>query len=248
MNHDASEQSVDQRIMGNRWFRIDHALIENHEPETAAWDFFDPQTPALEARPVTAGGRAAAWFVRTGIFDAVLRHYRRGGLVAKFVQSRYLYTGFEKTRASVEFDLMRTLWRLGLPVPRPLGAAAWRYGLTYRAALLTQRIPHAKPLAQCSDLETWRRAGAVIADMHRYGVWHADLNVYNVLFDDRAKVWLIDFDRGRLVSFLTPAQRAKNLSRLLRSLDKLSLTQHHSYWSALNEGYQERWQDPELLE
>jgi predicted Ser/Thr protein kinase len=68
------------------------------------------------------------------------------------------------------------------------------------------------------------------------------------LFDDQAKVWLIDFDRGRLVSFLTPVQRAKNLSRLLRSLNKLSLTQHHSYWSALNEGYQERWHDPELLE
>jgi 3-deoxy-D-manno-octulosonic acid kinase len=80
------------------------------------------------------------------------------------------------------------------------------------------------------------------------GVWHADLNAYNVLFDDQAKVWLIDFDRGRLMAFLTPTQRASNLSRLLRSLKKLSLTQHHPYWGALLEGYQAHWLASELLE
>jgi 3-deoxy-D-manno-octulosonic acid kinase len=246
MNQDASEQTVDERSSGNRWFRIDHALIENHQLETAAWDFFDPQTPALEASLVTSGGRAAAWFVRVGAFDAVLRHYRRGGLVAKFVQNRYLWTGFEKTRASVEFDLLRILWRGGLPVPRPLGAAAWRHGLTYRAALLTERIASAQPLAHSQDLEIWRRAGVVIGALHRFGVWHADLNVFNVLFDDQGKVWLIDFDRGRLGK-LTPGQRAENLSRLLRSLKKLSLANHHSLWLALIEGYQEVWFAAEQL-
>ncbi len=246
MNQDASEQMVDQRTLGNRWFCIDHALIENHEPEAAAWEFFDPQSPSLEASLVTSGGRAAAWFVRVGPFDAVLRHYRRGGLVAKFIQNWYLWTGFEKTRASVEFDLLRVLWRGGLPVPRPLGAAAWRHGLTYRAALLTERIPSAQPLAQSQDPEIWKCAGAAIAAMHRFGVWHADLNVFNVLFDDQGKVWLIDFDRGRLDK-LTPGQRAENLSRLLRSLKKLSLANHHAFWLALIEGYQEVWFAAEQL-
>ena len=231
----------------DRWFRVDQALADRCGSEAAIWDCFDHQAPRLEAQPVTSGGRAAAWFVRVGDFDAVLRHYRRGGFVAKFIKNRYLWTGFAQTRSRQEFELLHTLWRLELPVPRPLGAAAWRYGLTYRAALLTQRIPHTKPLAQCSDTETWRRAGAVIAEMHRYGVWHADLNVFNVLFDDQAKVWLIDFDRGRLVAFLTPGQRARNLSRLLRSLKKLSLAQHHQFWLALIDGYQERWLAPEHL-
>lgn len=237
-----------ESTLADRWFRVDQALAESCGKEASIWDCFDPLTPFLEALPVTAGGRAAAWFVRTGGFDAVLRHYRRGGVVAKFIQNRYLWTGFTHTRSSQEFDLLLTLWRLGLPVPRPLGAAAWRHGLTYRAALLTQRIPHAQPLAQCVNLETWRRAGIAIADMHRMGVWHADLNAYNVLFDDQAKVWLIDFDRGRLMAFLTPAQRARNLSRLLRSLKKLSLTQHHPYWCALLEGYQAHWLASGLLE
>ena len=223
------------------------ALAESCGTEASIWDCFDPLTLCLDARPVTSGGRAAAWFVRIGNFHAVLRHYRRGGIVAKFVTNRYFWTGFSHTRSSQEFELLLTLWRFGLPVPRPLGAAAWRHGLTYRAALLTQRIPHTKPLAQCTDLETWRRAGVAIADMHRMGVWHADLNAYNVLFDDQAKVWLIDFDRGRLMAFLTPAQRARNLSRLLRSLKKLSLTQNHPYWCALLNGYQEQWLTLELL-
>lgn len=246
MNPDAFEQTIDQLTLADRWFRIDHALIENCEPETSVWDFFDPQKPALEATPVTSGGRAAAWFVRVGAFEGVLRHYRRGGLVAKFVQNRYLWTGFEKTRASVEFDLVRTLWRAGLPVPRPLGAAAWRHGLTYRAALLTERIPLTKPLAHSQDPEIWKRAGAAIAAMHRFGVWHADLNVFNVLFDDQSKVWLIDFDRGQLGK-LTPGQRAENLSRLLRSLKKLSQANHHSLWLSLIEGYQEIWFAAEQL-
>lgn len=237
-----------ESTLADRWFRVDQTLAESCGTEASIWDCFDPLTPCLEARPVTEGGRAAAWFVRTGGFEAVLRHYRRGGVVAKFIKNRYLWTGFAHTRSSQEFDLLLTLWRLGLSVPRPLGAAAWRHGLTYRAALLTQRIPYAKPLAQCVDLETWRRAGAAIADMHRMGVWHADLNAYNVLFDDHAKVWLIDFDRGRLMAFLTPTQRASNLSRLLRSLKKLSLTQHHPYWCALLDGYQAHWLAPEILE
>ncbi len=234
--------------LADRWFRVDQALAEGCGSDVSIWNCFDPLTPCLDARPVTVGGRAAAWFVRAGDFDAVLRHYRRGGLIAKFIKNRYLWTGCAHTRSSQEFELLLTLWRFGLPVPRPLGAAAWRHGLTYRAALLTQRIPHAKPLAQCADLDIWRRAGAVIADMHRMGVWHADLNVYNVLFDDQAKVWLIDFDRGRLVAFLTPGQRARNLSRLLRSLKKLSLKQHDTFWLALTEGYHEQWLAPELLE
>ena len=240
MNEAMFEQTVDQLTLADRWFRVDHALSERCGPELTIWDYFDPHTPALHARPVAAGGRAAAWFVRAGAFDAVLRHYRRGGLVAKFVQNRYLWSGFEKTRSSVEFDLIRTLWRAGLPVPRPLGAAAWRQGLTYRAALLTEQIPDAQPLAQTNDMLLWKHAGQVIAAMHRFGVWHADLNVFNILFDPLGKIWLIDFDRGRLGK-LTPGQRAENLSRLLRSLNKLSLAQHHDCWRALNEGYQEVW-------
>lgn len=243
---EAASQMVDTLSLPGRWARIDQALVCADDKPDAVWTYFDPQTPALAARPVTAGGRAAAWFVQAGGFHAVLRAYRRGGLVARFVQDRYLWTGLENSRAFREFDLIRTLWRAGLPVPRPLGAAVWKRGLTYRAALLTQRIPDAQPLAHTTDQTLWKRAGIAIAAMHRFGVWHADLNVFNVLCDGHGKIWLIDFDRGR-VEVLPPEKRAENLARLLRSVKKTGDNPCQACWHALNESYQAAWNAGEQL-
>jgi 3-deoxy-D-manno-octulosonic acid kinase len=236
-NADAACQRIETLGSSNRWVKYDQALLTECGSTERLWDCFDARTPSLCAQPVSSGGRAAAWFVKVGILDAVLRHFRRGGLVAKLVASRYFWTGLGQTRAFREFDLLSTLWCAGLPVPRPMGAAVWKKGLTYRAALLTQRIADAQPLAHSEDIDVWRRAGAVIASMHRFGVWHADLNVFNVLWDKQGKIWLIDFDRGRLCR-LTAAQRTENLSRLLRSIKKLGVEQQHQYWLALVDGYQ----------
>lgn len=243
---EAASQMVDTLSLPGRWVRIDQALVRFEDQADAVWKHFDAQTPALAAHPVTAGGRAAAWFVRVGRFDAVLRYYRRGGWVARLVQDRYFWTGVENTRAFREFDLLRTLWRAGLPVPRPLGAAVWKRGLTYRAALLTQRIAGAQPLAHTTDPILWKRAGVAIAGMHRLGVWHADLNVFNVLSDAHGKIWLIDFDRGRLGP-LTPEKRAENMSRLLRSVKKTGGDSGLACWQLLNESYQTAWVAEEQL-
>jgi 3-deoxy-D-manno-octulosonic acid kinase len=207
---------------------------------TAAW--FDPRSPELGAVAVAAGGRAAAWFVTVQGRAAVLRHYRRGGLAARFVRETYFWRGADSTRAFAEFDLMRKLWQSGSPVPRPLAAAVWRHGFTYRAAILTERIVGAVPLAATHDPAIWRAAGVVIAGMHRLGVWHADLNVYNVLVGEGARVWLIDFDKGR-IGRLTATQRSGNLARLLRSVRKVVPALEPTCWSALIQGYDARWQD-----
>lgn len=206
---------------------------------SATW--FDPGRPELHAQTVTAGGRAAAWFVAIQGRAAVLRHYRRGGLVARLVRDRYVWRGEDASRAFAEFDLMRTLWRAGLSVPRPLAAAVWVHGLTYRAAILTERIESAIPLSATRDVAAWREAGVVVAGMHRMGVWHADLNVHNILVDAAARVWLIDFDRGR-IGRLSARQREANLARLLRSVRKVAPDCETECWPALLEGYAARWQ------
>ena len=215
---------------------FDSAVLANPTP---AW--FDPRSPELGAIPVAAGGRAAAWFVTPEGRPAVLRHYRRGGMAARFARETYFWRGEDSTRAFAEFDLMRKLWQSGSPVPRPLAAAVWRSGLTYRAAILTERIVGAVPMADAHDPAVWREAGVVIAGMHRLGVWHADLNVYNVLVGAGARVWLIDFDKGR-IGRLTAAQRRANLERMLRSVRKVVPQLESTCWNALLEGYDSRWQ------
>lgn len=170
------------------------------------------------------GGRGMATLVRGTFGAGVLRHYRRGGLVSRFANDRYLFLGESRVRCAREFLLLAELFERGLPVPQPLLARWHRQGWFYRADLMTRFVNDTRTLAEClrdtPDEVEWRKVGATIARFHSEGVFHADLNAHNVLIDAERKIWLIDFDRG---AFRTPAtswQKA-NLDRLRRSLDKL---------------------------
>ena len=214
-----------------------HLRLDPLIPEPAL-QRFDPRYPPLQAQVVASGGRAAAWFVQLPPLEGVLRHFKRGGLMARLSRDCYLWLGLERTRSFAEFDLLRVMWQAGLPVPRPLGAAVWQGRLTYRAALLTERIPQAKPLVLCDEPKVWLEAGRVVAQMHQFEVWHADLNVFNLLVDAHHKVWIIDLDRGRHEA-LTATQRAENLSRLLRSVRKVAPELEAPCWHLFKQGYQE---------
>jgi 3-deoxy-D-manno-octulosonic acid kinase len=214
------------------WF--DQACLHSDQ-DPLAW--FDPDNEQIDARHVTVGGRQAAWFVTVQGQQAVLRHYRRGGLVARLSRDRYFWTGQRSTRSLSEFLLMRDLRLLGLPVPAPLAAAAWREGFTYRAAILVARIPGVRTLAVCDDPFAWQQAGQTVAAMHAQGVWHADLNVHNILIDSANKAWLIDFDRGRRFSHLSEQKRHGNLQRLHRSILKVLPEKAPIFWSSFVQAY-----------
>ncbi len=171
-----------------------------------------------------AGGRGGVQLIATPAGECVLRHYRRGGMVAALMGDRYLWRGADATRCFAEFRLLAEIARLGLPGPVPVAARYRRSGLFYRADLITRRIADAQTLAECLaagqlDAELAREVGALVARFHRAGIWHADLNAHNVLVT-AAALHLIDFDRGRLRA---PAEgwRLANLERLHRSLLKL---------------------------
>ncbi|CAK7074080.1 3-deoxy-D-manno-octulosonic acid kinase [Kerstersia gyiorum] len=177
-------------------------------------------TPPPGAQPVGAGGRQAAWYVEGDFGAGVLRGYRRGGLLARINRDRYLWQGEDFTRPFREFRLMAGMRAAGLPVPQVLAAGYWRTGPWYRAALLTRRIPGAVPLAKrLADRCALTLAARAVFDMHQAGVYHADLNVYNLLFDATGAPWIIDMDRGRLG--LDEAQRRETLARLRRSFLKV---------------------------
>ncbi|QDQ87357.1 3-deoxy-D-manno-octulosonic acid kinase [Alcaligenaceae bacterium SJ-26] len=188
---------------------------------------------------VSSGGRQAAWFVEGPWGQAVLRQYRRGGLVARISRDLYVWQGESKTRSFAEFRIMEMLWHAGLRVPRPLAAAYWRSaGVLYRAALLTQRVENAVPLADCMAQADPARVAQSIADMHAAGVWHADLNAHNILLDPAGEAWLIDFDRAR-AGGCSAQDRQNNLMRLKRSMLKLAGTAAEAYWQAIFVHYQQ---------
>lgn len=188
-------------------------------------DWFEPQAwRERGALRQQAGGRGGVAIVDTPAGECVLRHYRRGGLVARLMSERYLWTGAARTRSFREFRLLARIAELGLPSAPPVACRYRREGLFYTADLITRRIANAQTLAQCLasgrlDGEMAERVGALVARFHRANIWHADLNAHNVLVADDA-LYLIDFDRGRERAS-AEGWRQANLLRLRRSLVKL---------------------------
>ena len=177
-----------------------------------------------DALRTQSGGRGGVAIIATPAGECVLRHYRRGGLVATLMGDRYLWTGTDRTRPFMEFRLLAEIARLGLPGPAVVAARYCRHGPFYGADLITRRIADAQTLAECLaagrlDGELAEEVGALVARFHRGGVWHADLNAHNVLVAPNG-LYLIDFDRGRQRTPAVAWQRA-NLLRLRRSLLKL---------------------------
>ncbi len=226
--------------------RVGAARADEGRAEQA---LFDPQFWSRHGILTPAGGgRGAAWFIDHGGEQWVLRHYRRGGFVARLSRDRYLWTGEARVRAFAEYRLLAGLVARGLPVPVPVGARYERRGLWYRCDLITRRIAGAASmsgaLAAAPLGETiWRQVGSTIAQLHAAGVDHADLNAHNILVDGRGAVSIVDFDRGRVRR--AGAWAARNLGRLHRSLAKISsgLPPDRSLgegWRSLLAGYAER--------
>jgi len=194
--------------------------------DTAAEALFDPQFWAARGELVAASaGRGAAWFIESGSRRWVLRHYRRGGLMARFAQDRYIWAGEARVRAFVEYRLLASLVQRGLPVPQPVAARYQRCGMSYRCDLIMQRIADAQPLSSmlavaALSAASWRAIGATLARFHQNGVDHADLNAHNILLDSRGVVSVIDFDRCRVHD--RGAWTLQNMKRLRRSLAKIS--------------------------
>ncbi|HOZ50066.1 MAG TPA: lipopolysaccharide kinase InaA family protein [Candidatus Hydrogenedentes bacterium] len=165
----------------------------------------------------------------------LIRRYLRGGVLRHVLRDAYLFGN----RPLRELLLHSFVYDAGLAVPKPLGAAWRRAGVVVRGAIATHEVD-AVDLATYAErhpteaTEAAGRCGALIRQMHDLGVWHADLQVRNILVGTNTE-YLIDFDKARVLGGLDALQRARNLFRLRRSIEKNGLSR--ALFQAICEGY-----------
>ncbi|MBI1998066.1 MAG: hypothetical protein HYS66_16570 [Deltaproteobacteria bacterium] len=193
-----------------------------------SWDFstYSDELTGLQGRE-----RLRTVRVRNG--DTVLlRRYRHGGAFRRLTGGMFFTW---PPRPFRELLLTEELRRRGIPTVEVYGACVEPvWGPFYRGWLATRSIPGAQDLWAALQSGFIRDAGeegclrAVarsVRALHREGVYHADLNLKNILLclDNRnVTAYIIDFDKAKLVLGNLPPRLAKNnLDRLLRSAHKL---------------------------
>jgi 3-deoxy-D-manno-octulosonic acid kinase len=172
-----------------------------------------------------SAGREGVRIIENSARPWVWRHNRRGGWCGRVIRDSYVWLGAARTRAFRELRLLQHLRALGLPVPAPVAAVYERRGFVYRSDLITGLLPNtesfgARLQSGPVELPLWRSIGQCVRRFHQHGVYHADLNVHNILLDSQDQVYLIDFDRGAVRE---PGSWVEsNWARLKRSIDKLA--------------------------
>jgi 3-deoxy-D-manno-octulosonic acid kinase len=192
-------------------------------------------------------GRGEVLIVAHGGETWVLRHYRRGGLVARFIDDHYLWLGAQRARAFREWRLLHELRAAGLPVPKPVAAHVYRTGFIYTADIITAYLPETRKLSWFIaqgrvPADSWRQIGAMIGEVHDHGVDHPDLTAHNVLLDEAGKPYLVDFDNARRKP--PGAWQRLGMQRFTRSLRKVALETGTEFdasaWAKIEAGYADR--------
>jgi len=195
-------------------------------------------------------GRNITWFVQSNLCDLpwVLRHYYRGGLIAKFLNDQYIYSSIKNTRVYKEITLLEKMLALGLAVPKPIAGRVQRKGLFYSSDLIMEKLDAQDLVALLKESHfkeaLWSSIGETIAQFHNQNVYHSDLNAHNILIDYSDKVWLIDFDKCELRENIG-SWKNENMERLNRSFEKektkfSSLNYNNECWNILKMAYLRR--------
>ncbi|MBK7908117.1 MAG: hypothetical protein IPJ78_16345 [Gemmatimonadetes bacterium] len=175
-------------------------------------------------------GRATAWGVPLpgAAIDVVVRHARRGGLLAGVRGDRFVWPG----RAPWELETALRLQEAGVRTPDVVAYALYPAGPGLcRCDVATRRLPVGAEFpvswrdADASSRETMLIAvGTLLRDLRAAGAQHADLNAKNLFLardGNRWAAWVLDVDRVRFRAPNDPEVGAQNLARLDRSLRKL---------------------------
>jgi 3-deoxy-D-manno-octulosonic acid kinase len=190
-----------------------------------------------------AGNRGSAFRIRLSDAPEIFaRRARRGGLVRFVLKDLY----FGNPRPFKELELTIAAERRGVAVAEPIGAMIeWAGPLLYRGFYLSRALDGMTlwEFVQTDDDATVRShvltiARAAIEKMHDAGLFHADLNLHNLMVtkaNESFAVVILDLDKSRLKDGpLSRAMRRANWARLARSARKLDPGGHYLDDAALS--------------
>jgi len=181
-------------------------------------------------------GRGAIGAVAGLLLDGsrvLARRARRGGLIGRLIPD--VFCG--RCRPFRELAAAQRALERGVPTAEVVAAArTTAFGPLYRGTVYT------KELTGVADMKSYlaatteppdatflqrrravlREVGRVVRLAHDAGLYHADLQLKNLLarYNERAEVFLIDLDKARWFRVLPRALRMMNLLRLKRSAAK----------------------------
>jgi 3-deoxy-D-manno-octulosonic acid kinase len=185
----------------------------------------------------------------------VVRHYYRGGAVARLLTDRYLAVG--PPRPLLEASAAGAARERGIPTPAAVAGAVYPAGAFYRADIVTEEIPQAADLAHVlfgsdpTPAEVEREAaltaaGRLVRTLEQAGLLHPDLNAKNIVLhpaEDGPRAHLVDLDRCCARAAGVPAPAFPMRRRLERSLRKFQMRTGRglgaSEWAALRRGFGE---------
>lgn len=169
-------------------------------------------------------GRALALVVEIAGAACVVRHYHRGGAVARLLNDRY--ARFGPNRALRELQVSESARARGVATP-PVKCVAWYHrGIFRRSDIATRYIPATRDLADAlfgdgpeNPERATRATVRLIRDIVRAGLVHSDLNLKNILIaPDRA--YVVDLDKCTVEEGVSAAHSKSMRERFLRSLTK----------------------------
>ncbi len=201
------------------FIKYNSKLIKNFDKKIFNYDYIEKAalSKSLEV------GRARTFELNYENNIYILKHYHRGGFFQKIFRDKYIYTGDVNTRANKEWALLKKIKTYDLPVPEVAAIKVKKYIFTYKADLITKKINNTIQLidfikSNKMNDKLWEKLAITLKKFFEKGIYHADLNVNNILVSDNEKFYLVDFDK----SFITDNEKyfKKSFARLHRSLVK----------------------------
>ena len=137
--------------------------------------------------------------------------------------------------------MLLKLKALNLPVPTPIIARQETNLISVKQQIVIERLVGFNDLSYVLSNrnlseEEYLQIGKCIKKFFEAGVLHTDLNIRNILINDKLEVYVIDFDKCFLLEKLSDNKKQSMLDRLKRSFNK-ELLKKLDCQSEFNEEY-----------